>query len=218
VSASPPGPTADPGSPGGRIAALDGGASYHFFALADPAVAPVLDAVIDLRGLRPGDLDGFDTVVVPCRANPALLADKAAILEAVPARGGTLVVMGETAPDRWLPDIVLEPVPTNFWWWLEEGTDLGVTIAAPDHPLAAHLDRAAATWHVHGVLTPPAEAVSVIDWAGRGSLLYDHRGYRGGRLVITTLDPLYHMGSFFMPATRRFAAGFFRWLAGADPR
>lgn len=199
-------------SPVGRIAALDGGTSYHFFALADPVVAPALDAVIDLRGLRPGDLDGFDTVVVPCRANSALLAEKAPILLAVLARGGTLVVMGETAPDRWLPDIALESVPTNFWWWLEDGTDLGIHIVAPHHPLARHVDRAAATWHVHGVLTPPPGAVSVIDWADRGSLLYDHPNYRGGRLVITTLDPLYHVGSFFMPATRRFAAGFFRWL------
>jgi len=197
----------------GRIAALDGGASYHFFALTDPVVAPALDATIDLRGLAAGDLDGFDTVVVPCRSNPALLAEKAEARRAVLARGGMLVVLGETEPDRWLPSIALEPVPTDFWWWREEGTDLGVEIAAPDHPLARHLDRAAATWHVHGLLTPPPGATSVIEWAERGSLLYDHPGYGGGRLVVTTLDPLYHLGSFFMPATRRFAAGLFAWLA-----
>lgn len=196
----------------GRIAALDGGASYHFFALTDPVVAPALDAMIDLRGLAPGDLDGFDTVVVPCRSNPALLAEKAEILRAVLARGGMLVVLGETEPDRWLPGLALEPVPTDFWWWREEGADLGVEIAAPDHPLARHLDRAAATWHVHGLLTPPPGATSVIEWAERGSLFYDHPGYGGGRLVVTTLDPLYHLGSFFMPATRRFAAGLFAWL------
>ena len=151
----------------GRIAALDGGASYHFFALTDPVVAPALDATIDLRGLAAGDLDGFDTVVVPCRSNPALLAEKAEALRAVLARGGMLVVLGETEPDRWLPSIALEPVPTDFWWWREEGTDLGVEIAAPDHPLARHLDRAAATWHVHGLLTPPPGATSVIEWAER---------------------------------------------------
>jgi hypothetical protein len=33
-----------------------------------------------------------------------------------------------------------------------------------------------------------------------------------GRLVMTTLDPDYHFGAHFMPATERFLDRFFPWL------
>lgn len=32
----------------------------------------------------------------------------------------------------------------------------------------------------------------------------------------TSLDPMYHFGSYFMPATERFLDGLLPWLAGAD--
>lgn len=36
-------------------------------------------------------------------------------------------------------------------------------------------------------------------------MLYaDGHSWRGGRLVVTSLDPFYHHGSHFMPATTRF--------------
>ncbi|MDF2725451.1 MAG: hypothetical protein K0Q59_5128, partial [Paenibacillus sp.] len=36
---------------------------------------------------------------------------------------------------------------------------------------------------------------------------------RAGTLLLTTLDPEYHFGSYFMPATERFLDGFLSWLA-----
>jgi len=34
----------------------------------------------------------------------------------------------------------------------------------------------------------------------------------GGQMILTTLDPFYHHGSHFMPATTRFLDGFLPWL------
>jgi hypothetical protein len=53
------------------------------------------------------------------------------------------------------------------------------------------------------------------DPQGRGgAIFYDHPGVGGaaGRLVVGTLDPFYHHGSFFMPAASRFLAGLLDWM------
>ncbi len=43
--------------------------------------------------------------------------------------------------------------------------------------------------------------------------MYDQKLATGGRWIVTTLDPDYHFGSYFMPATERFLEGFFPFLA-----
>lgn len=201
----------------GRIAVLDDGSSYHHFTLTDPGLSPFWDRRVRLRGMTEADLAGFDTVVVPCRANPERLAAAAPLLQAVLDRGDRLVVMGETEPETWLPGIARTPMPTNFWWWLEKDGDLGLSLVAPDHPLFGHIDLAAATWHLHGRFAPPEGAVSLIDTREGGSILYEDRVSWPGTLLITSLDPVYHHGSFFMPAASRFLKGFWAYLrASAD--
>jgi hypothetical protein len=71
-----------------------------------------------------------------------------------------------------------------------------------------------ATWHFHGYFAPPPGARSLIDLVGGGSILYDDTESYGGRAIVTSLDPFYHHGSHFMPATTRFLDRFLSWLAG----
>ncbi|MGO8301461.1 hypothetical protein ACC841_36320, partial [Rhizobium ruizarguesonis] len=47
------------------------------------------------------------------------------------------------------------PQPTNWWWWLTEGSDLGVRISAPGHSMFEHLGQDDLTWHLHGWFAPP---------------------------------------------------------------
>lgn len=208
---SGPQPPEAPGT-GGRIAVLDGGTSYHHFTFADPALTSGFDSRVALRGLSPDDLSGYGTVIVSCRANPDLLQAAAPALIGVLERGDRLVVMGETEPQTWLPGIAFTPLPTNFWWWLEPGADLGLVCRSDDHPLFAHIDLNAATWHVHGMFDVPNGARSLIDCAEGGSILYEDRVSWPGTLVATSLDPMYHHGSFFMPAASRFLTGFLAWV------
>jgi hypothetical protein len=44
------------------------------------------------------------------------------------------------------------------------------------------------------------------------AVLYVDRETWTGQTLVTTLDPTYHFGSHFMPATDRFLSGFLPWL------
>ncbi len=104
-------------------------------------------------------------------------------------------------------------VDTDFAWWLEPGADLGVTIAAPDHPLMRGMARSDLTWHLHGHFEEPEGAeVLARDREGRSILQVETRF--GGRLLLTSLDPTYHHGSGFMPSTTRFLDRFLPGLKG----
>ncbi len=202
---------------GQPIAILDGGTYYHHFAFADPMVADRVDTVVTLRGLRPAQLAGFGTVIVACRSNPDLLAEAAEALIGVLRRGDRLVVLGENEPTGWLPGVRETGVPTNYWWWLDPAADLGLTLRTPDHPLFRYVDLQSATWHYHGRFDLPQGAVGLIDCVEGGPILYEDRVSWPGTLLVTSLDPIYHHGSFFMPAASRFLDGLMAWLrASAD--
>ena len=46
--------------------------------------------------------------------------------------------------------------------------------------------------------------------------MYLDRVSSNGTLLMTTLDPTYHYGSYFMPATERFLDGFLPWVPAAE--
>ncbi|MBO0820259.1 MAG: hypothetical protein J2P26_05355 [Nocardiopsaceae bacterium] len=203
-----------------RIGIVHGGASYHLVTLADPRVARCGGKELYLPRLSAADLDGLDTVVVADRLHPGLLRDRASGLLGFAQAGGTLVVLGETEAHTWLPGLDWEPRPTNFWWWLT-GEDLGVRSRHPEHPLWPHLGRRAVRWHYHGLLAPPpgATPLAVVEEEGReaGVVLYDDQVSTPGRIIVTTLDPVYHHGSNFMPGATEFLYGLLDWLSAPVP-
>lgn len=130
-----------------------------------------------------------------------------------------MVAMGETQPHTWLSGVRWDWRPTNFWWWKQQGADPGYVVGDPLHPLFSFVTLADATWHYHGVLTPPIGARSLIELEnGAGCLLYEDLVSTPGRLVVTTLDPFFHHGSHFMPTATRFLDGFLPWLASLERR
>lgn len=136
-------------------------------------------------------------------------------------RGGTLVVLGENRVHEWLPGLEWEPRPTNFWWW-RTGEDPGIRVRAPHHSIWRFLTAREVTWHYHGLLhvTAGVTPLAVLEEESReaGVLLYEDRTTTAGRIVVTTLDPIYHHGSNFMPAASGFLRGLLRWLEGAQSR
>jgi hypothetical protein len=206
----------------GLVAALDGGTFYHDEALRGARYRRHFDRTIYLPALGAADLSDIGALIVTCRSNARQLVRFRDRLAAFLRTGGMLAVMGETRPDLWLAGVQWAPRPTNWWWWLERGATLGLTTPAPDHSLWAHLMLANCEWHYHGVLSPPPRAQPLVQLPDGGTLLYDDRdSFAPGRAVVTTLDPFYHHGSHFMPATTRFLDGFLPWLcaeAGAVVR
>jgi len=195
-----------------RIAALDGGTYYHLNALNDSAWAHLIDERIYLPELAERELDSFDVLIATCRSNSDLIALARKQIDSFLEKGGTVVAFAGTGPERWLPEVTPISVPTNYWWWLDRDADSGLRIAAPDHSFFQAMTLSDCTWHHHCRFRPPPGAVSLIDHTDGNSLFYEDRVSSRGTLLITGLDPFFHHGSHFMPATTRFLASFLPWL------
>ena len=202
------------------IAALDAGTAYHHEALRGSRFAHFIDRTIWLPELPEADLSDVDILIVTCRSHPGLLTQNREKLMGYARSGGFLVVMGETRADSWLAGVQWVARPTNWWWWLEKGATLGLSTPKPSHGLWRYLKPQDCEWHYHGVLTPPLGAESILVLPDGGTLFYeDTASFAPGRAIVMTLDPFYHHGSHFMPATTRFLDGFLPWLrAEADSK
>lgn len=194
-----------------RIAALDAGTYYHHRSLHEDRYRRYFDRIVYAPELAATALDDIDVLIVSCRTDPAVIVPQRHAVAAFLERGGSVVAMGSTGPHLWLPGVSWTDMPTNFWWW-KEGGSLGLRIEAPDHPLFRHIGLEDATWHYHGQFSPPQGARSLIGVEDGGSILYEDRVTAKGCMIVAALDPMYHHGSHFMPATTRFLDGFLPFL------
>lgn len=198
-----------------RIAFLHGGGHSHLATLADPALAPYRMTPVHVRT---GDLDAVrraDVVVVADRLRLDLLAPWAGEVTAALNRGATVVVFGENNVDDWLPGVAEDPRPTVFWWW-RTGEDHRLRTREHDHPAWAFFSDRSVIWHYHGVLEPPEGAVSLVDLYTEdgvrdGSILFVDEHTTPGRLLVTTMDPVYHHGSGFMPGATQMLYSALHW-------
>lgn len=197
------------------IAAIDGGLYYHYQSVYKPPFDHYFEDVIYLRDVARTELCHFDVLFILCRTNPEYLLPLSEQFQEFMDFGSTLVVMGETFPNQWLPHIHFKPMQTNFWWWLEDEADLGVRISDSNHSIAKYITKEAATWHLHGTFSPLQSGQKSLIETNEGECLLfeDVETYSPGRLIATTLDPFYHHGSHFMPATTQFLDRFLRWLS-----
>lgn len=195
------------------VVAVDGGSYFHRRTLSEAPFAPYFsDTVYAPELATRRDWMAADCLVVPSRQDVVWLEAARDAIETFLALGKTVVSLGETGAQAWLPGAVWYPTEVNFWWWLTPGADSGLRLVAPEHPLFRYITLADATWHQHGCFDLPPGAVSLIERAAGGCILYEDRHTTAGRIIATTLDPCYHHGSHFMPATTRFLTGFLPWL------
>lgn len=196
---------------------LHGGAHFQLATLADPFVRNIQVHPVHIRD-REQVLDALteaEEVFVADRLRPDLLLPLGRELCAVRERGGSLVVSGENDLS-WLPGFEVRRRPTVFWWWRTgEDSLLRIQDAAGDY--ADYFSPKALVWHYHGVLSGPEGAVSLVDKltddaADRdgSTILIDESG--AGRVLVTTMDPVYHHGSGFMPGATQLLYGALRWL------
>lgn len=188
---------------GPRIVAPSAGTYYNIRSLEGPLHSDSFDVLCtpeDLANvLRPQDI-----LWVPCRT-PAqrMIAQRHVITQHLEA-GGTVVALGESRSDLWLPFIRFTATPTNWWWWLDPKASLGVSVTAPAHPLMVGIGDKDVTWHLHGWFVPP-EGAHVLARDGEDrAIFYIDDVSTPGRMIISSLDPMFHHGSHFMPATSRF--------------
>ncbi len=188
------------------------GAYYHVESLEGRRFRDMFDALVRPEDLGDTDLGAYDAILVPCRTPAHRMTPHKAPLADYLDAGGTIIATGESDSQLWLPGIRFTPQDTNFWWWLTPGADLGVRIAKPEHTMFEHLEQEDLTWHLHGWFDAP-EGAEVLAVNGDGKpILYIDEVTTRGRMVLTTLDPFFHHGSHFMPATTRFLDGFLPWM------
>lgn len=195
-----------------RIAFVDGGTYYHHATYHDPQWQHCFAGNIYVRDLPTADLSSYDCLYVASRQDPVELQAAHGVIQDFLAAGKMVVALGESHALPWLESVDWTPGETNFWWWLTPGADSGLRQVNQEHGLFKYLSLQDATWHRHGTLAVPPGAVSLIDAVEGGSVLYDDCLSTAGRLIVSTLDPCYHHGSYFMPATTRFLRGFIPWL------
>jgi hypothetical protein len=192
------------------FAAVYGGSAQHHRALTEPKYAQHLSGgLIYLPELAGTDLTAYRGLLIPERMHRGLLTRAADRIAELLEAGGTVIAFsgGEPIPE-FLPGVRWQHRPTNYWWWLESGADLGVRFATPEHPLFQHLTVRDCTWHYHGVLQPPDGAQVLVELTTGEALLYVDQVSTAGTIVVSTLDPISHYGGYFMPATERFLDGF----------
>lgn len=200
------------------LAAVYGGSAQHHRALTEPKYAQHLTGgLIYLPELADTDLTAYGGLLIPERLHRGLLTRAADRISELLDAGGTVIAFsgGEPIPE-FLPGVRWQHRPTNYWWWLEPGADLGVRLAAGAHPLFQRLTLRDCTWHYHGVLQPPDGAQVLVELTTGEALLYVDQVSTAGTMVVSTLDPISHYGGYFMPATERFLDGFLPWVAGPD--
>lgn len=195
-----------------KIAALYSGNSAHYRTFHEPKFAQHISKVIYLPEFLDTDISEFDVLIVPSQLNSHLLLKSAQKIREFADEGKIVVAFGPQ-PWDWLPNQNWEERPTNFWWWLEENADSGLRTKNEDHPFYDFFTLETCTWHQHGVFWPPAHATTLIATEDNGSVLYIDEESTKGTWIITTLDPDYHFGSYFMPATERFLEALFPWLS-----
>ncbi|MFZ0839513.1 MAG: hypothetical protein WAM77_18770, partial [Xanthobacteraceae bacterium] len=213
------------GEPTMTLAVLDGGTFYHHATIHGSRYRHLFDAAIYILDLTREALAGTTFLIVPDRINPGVLRARRSILVDFVNQGRTIAVFGENQAETWLPGVKWSSRPTNFWWWLDKNAKPQQRLVSSQHELFRAVPFSDTIWHFHGVLTPPAGAEILIDVPadpeGRdsgGALLYDDRVTTAGRLIVSTLDPFYHHGSNFMPATTRFLDGFLPWAKSVATR
>lgn len=192
--------------------AINPGAYYHIESLEGPRYAKYFDRLARPEELADLDLTQFNVVVIPCRTPADRLLPFVDKLRAYLDQGGTIVSTGESDSQLWLPNVKFTSQPTNFWWWLTPGADLGVRVVKPEHSLFTYLTEKDCTYHLHGWYEVPEGAEVLVVNERQLPILYVDEVTTKGRMVVTSLDPFYHHGSHFMPATTRFLDGFLPWV------
>lgn len=197
-----------------KIAILTNGCSFHnrFFAMEE--YKGLYDDVIHILDVPTTNLLQYDTVIVTERISiPHLQLNQGKFLQLL-NEGKRLFIFGEVL-DNWMPTVAWQNSVVNFSWWVKPKGDLPLVERNNLHDLYEYVTLTDMKWHYHGTFMPPEGAVSLVDNdEGRSIFYIDNVSFKG-ELVVTSLDPIFHIGLGFINQTEPFLNGLTKWLRGS---
>lgn len=194
-----------------------------------PALATLRDPALRAWGVAdlyagetdPEALADLDVIVVADRLHPALRSRFEPALHAALQDGTkTVVVLGQNDVQDWIPGVGFTFRRPIYWWW-KTGEDTGTRARAEGDSFWEYFEFGALNWHNHGLLYPQGDVDKYVvveeDGVEAGTVLYVDRVNQPARLLVTTLDPVYHHGSGFMPGATQMLYSLLRWSTQTDP-
>lgn len=198
-----------------RIGLLHSGNSSALATLADPALGPYRVHGIYLPEADPLELEMLDVIIVSDRLHAGQRARfEPALRDALEDADKTVIVLGLNTVERWLPSLSYTYRPTVFWAW-RTGEDNGTRLCLENDQLWDYFTPRAMDWHHHGLLHPPEGAKSLVTMEEEGNeigtILFIDDVNQPARLLVTTMDPVYHHGAGFMPGATQLLYSLLRW-------
>lgn len=194
-----------------KMAILYAGHSFHHEFLQKEKYRTLFEGIIYLLDLPQEDLSPYDILVVPARTNQEFLfKHRQKFLDFLEA-GKWLISFGEVY-QPWLPNTGWKFCKTNFNWWVKQGGELPLTVRDSSHPLFKFISVDDARWHYHGVFYPTEGAHVLLENEKGEAIIYEDDVSFAGKLIATTLDPIYHIGADFIPQAEIFLDGFLKWV------
>jgi hypothetical protein len=196
-----------------NIAVLNSGTAFHIISLKKKPFNDYFKKVLYLPNLSFEQLEGIDILIVTCASAWDQLQKKKNIFYKFLSSGKTLVVMGRNETKHWLYDIKEVELPFNFWWWLDTSNSIDLEVVKSDYKLFEYIELKDMSWHYHGGFEIPENSVNVIGHKDtKKSVFFELDEYYGGKLIVTSLDPFYHHGSYFMPNATKFGFALLDYL------
>jgi len=200
-----------------NIAALDSGTAFHIVSLNHKPFNKYFKKVIYIKDFTFEQLKDIDILIVTCSSSIEQILKHQDIFYRFLKQGKTLVVMGRNEVNLWLKDIKELDMPFNYWWWLDKKEQIDLKVNEPKHKLFDYIKFENMVWHYHNGFEIPKNATNVIQHKTLDrSIFFELKDYYGGKLIVTSLDPFYHHGSFFMPNATKFGFGLLNYLSNLN--
>lgn len=199
------------------IALITNGTTYQKRFLQEEEFHYLYDEVIHIRQLNDMDLSKFDTIIISCRVDIRLLKLNISKILKQLELGKRVVIFGEVL-DNWMPTVDWEDSEVNFSWWVRPNGDLPLNQQYADHPLYQYITVPDMKWHYHGTFMPPKGAKSLLDIPDGRSIFYIDDANFNGELLVTSLDPMFHIGLGFINQSKPFLHGLAKWLRAEESK
>lgn len=201
-----------------KIVALDCGSQFHLISLHREPFKKYLEKTIYLPELKKSDLDEAEILVVSdCSSIKQILDHKNLIYEFLNS-AKVVVVLGRNEAETWLDGVSKIDLECNFWWWLDKKSSINIEPLVKDYELFKYAKFNDLVWHYHDGYELEGALNVIANKDNGASVFLDKKDYFGGRLILTSFDPFFHHGNFFMPNATKFGSAMLKFLLNMEIR